>query len=97
MTENQVLAVLDLIDKRMHRSFPEAAPKQYPHLIPAYEAEETTWRDHVLWMTQNTRDLIQNKRIEKAMRWLGFIQGILWAQKVYTIEDMKNHNTRVTK
>lgn len=28
----------------------------------------------------------------KAMRWLGFIQGVLWCEGAYTIEEMKGHN-----
>lgn len=29
---------------------------------------------------------------EKFMRWLGFVQGVFYAQGVYTIEQMKAHN-----
>ena len=31
-------------------------------------------------------------RIEKAFRWLGFVQGCLWTIGVYTVADMKEHN-----
>lgn len=30
--------------------------------------------------------------LEKAMRWLGFVQGVLWASGLYTIDDMKDDN-----
>lgn len=30
--------------------------------------------------------------VEKLMRWLGFIQGVLWAKQVYTLEALKKHN-----
>lgn len=30
----------------------------------------------------------------KAMRWLGFIQGVLWAEHVFTVHDLKEHNRR---
>ena len=33
-------------------------------------------------------------KILKANRWLGFIQGWLWATKVFSIEEMKLHNGR---
>ena len=29
---------------------------------------------------------------EKAMRWIGFIQGALWVLGVYTIDQMRDHN-----
>ena len=31
-------------------------------------------------------------RIEKAHRWLGFIQGILWQSGNFTIDQLANHN-----
>lgn len=34
----------------------------------------------------------EESKIEKAMRWLGFLQGILWTHGIYSIEDMKKHN-----
>ncbi len=29
-------------------------------------------------------------RMEKVFRWLGFVQGVLWVNKVYTITEIKN-------
>lgn len=29
---------------------------------------------------------------DKAMRWLGFVQGVLYCKGVYTIEEMREHN-----
>jgi len=31
---------------------------------------------------------------EKLMRWIGFMQGVLWAQGAYTIDDLREMNTR---
>jgi len=32
------------------------------------------------------------EKLEKAFRWLGFIQGCLWSAGVYTINDLREHN-----
>lgn len=48
--------------------------------------------DHVEWMTKQIPDFLAAGRKEKANRWLGFIQGVLWAKEIYTIEEMKEHN-----
>ncbi len=32
--------------------------------------------------------------LEKAMRWLGFVQGVLWSTGVRTIDQMRKDNTR---
>ena len=29
---------------------------------------------------------------EKVMRWLGFIQGALWAMGIYTVDELRAHN-----
>jgi hypothetical protein len=34
---------------------------------------------------------------EKFMRWLGFMQGVLWAEGLYTIEQLKDHNRPTTQ
>jgi hypothetical protein len=35
---------------------------------------------------------VDEGRIEKAMRWLGFLQGVLWARGFYSLDDLKNHS-----
>lgn len=34
----------------------------------------------------------KSQRNEKFMRWLGFIQGVLWQRKWFTLEELKEHN-----
>lgn len=47
---------------------------------------------HLAYMaTKCLEEFIPAGRIEKAMRWLGFIQGALVCQKYYTLEDVKRH------
>ena len=29
---------------------------------------------------------------DKVMRWLGFVQGVLWSLGVYTVADLRQHN-----
>lgn len=37
-------------------------------------------------------ELVPAGRIEKAMRWLGFIQGVLVTKHYFTLEDVKKHS-----
>jgi len=49
--------------------------------------------NHIRWMIQEIPKLIDNPhKIEKANRWLGFVQGVLWIKGYFTIEKMKDHN-----
>jgi hypothetical protein len=43
--------------------------------------------DHIKWMLEELPE-----DLDKANRWLGFIQGVLWANGMYTIDDMREHN-----
>ena len=48
---------------------------------------------HLAWMCQTAiRELIPQDRIEKAMRWLGFIQGVLVARHFFKLDEVKNHS-----
>lgn len=35
--------------------------------------------------------LVREGKMEKAFRWLGFIQGVLWSHGLFTLNDLKNH------
>ena len=48
---------------------------------------------HIAWMCDRIlQDYIPNGNIEKAMRWLGFIQGcFVWAG-IYNLEEIRTHS-----
>lgn len=50
--------------------------------------------EHCHWMLDQMIEFVQQGRMEKVFRWLGFIQGVLWMNQIYTLEDLKNHNKR---
>jgi len=47
---------------------------------------------HISWMLYQITQLVNNNQIEKANRWLGFVQGALWALDVCTIDEMREDN-----
>ncbi len=50
---------------------------------------------HMLSMCDRVEVMIQEDRVEKAMRWLGFMQGVLWAQGSFTLNELRGHNIRL--
>lgn len=48
--------------------------------------------DHVYDMIPKIQGFIEEGRIEKAYRWLGFMQGVMWTEGLFTIEELKKHN-----
>ncbi len=47
---------------------------------------------HLKYICVKAQEFVEEGRIEKAMRWLGFIQGVLWSRGYYTLDQLKNHS-----
>ena len=45
---------------------------------------------HLLWMCKEIKNC-ESWHETKAHRWIGFIQGALWAMRVFTIDDLRGH------
>ncbi len=61
-------------------------------LIPDDHAYFSIKLTHCYEMLNSIEEFARADRMEKAFRWLGFIQGCFWSCGVYTIQEMKNHN-----
>ena len=44
---------------------------------------------HLMTMPQK---MAQISDVEKLMRWLGFMQGVLHAERVFNIDELRHHN-----
>lgn len=49
---------------------------------------------HCYWMLNKIQAF---DSVNKAMRWLGFIQGVFWSEDVFSIDQLKNHNRSENK
>lgn len=47
---------------------------------------------HCYGMLPKMETFLNEGRMGKVFRWLGFIQGVLWAHKFYTLDDLMNHS-----
>ncbi len=59
-----------------------------PHHTPPYGFA----LQHCHAMLNEIDQFVLEGRIEKAFRWLGFVQGCLWTCGVYSLDELKNHN-----
>jgi hypothetical protein len=48
--------------------------------------------EHVAWMCTQVPTFLALGKVEKAHRWLGFVQGILFLYEVFSLADLKDHN-----
>jgi hypothetical protein len=54
--------------------------------------EKDSKEDHCYWMLYQMEDMLEEDKMGKVMRWLGFVQGFLWTSGYFTIEELKEHN-----
>lgn len=47
---------------------------------------------HCHGMLDEMEVFIKEDRMDKVFRWLGFLQGCFWRSRIYTVDQMKNHN-----
>ena len=94
MDDKKVLEVIAIYREHLagvHMTY----PIDYPH------DERVTYRADILshchGMLDQMEEFVRQGRMEKAFRWLGFIQGCLWSQGCYVLEELKNHNRPDTK
>lgn len=48
--------------------------------------------DHLVWMCQEARTM---EDYEKANRWIGFIQGVLFCWGVYSIDNLRDQTRQM--
>ena len=87
MTPEQVVAACEkyreAIQSRGYTAERAATDKKGPPRSAVYP--------HLVWMCEQTK-VAASENMEKACRWLGFIQGVLWSQGIYSIDEMRDDN-----
>lgn len=51
-----------------------------------------TRAEHACWMLFQIEGFLDGGQLGKAFRWLGFVQAVLWTLRLYTINEMRDHN-----
>jgi len=65
-------------------------PADFSHIDKLKSYEEIL--PHCYGMLGKMEKFILEGRMEKAFRWLGFVQGCLWSLGQYSLEDLRNNN-----
>lgn len=53
--------------------------------------------EHMMWMCKEIMNSSECWHDTKAHRWIGFIQGALWALRVFHIDDLRRHVNEESK
>jgi hypothetical protein len=96
MTDEKVHEVVE----RYRNRLAAFADTKYPFELNHRLSRQDDWPEfHALIkaakMLDSIDQFIRESRREKAFRWLGFVQGVLFTTGVYSIEEMANHNRPV--
>lgn len=59
---------------------------------PISEKDGGSQFQHIRWMLKQLPQFIEEGKTDKINRWLGFIQGVLWLEEYFSIDDMRDHN-----
>ena len=90
MNQQDILRALDDCGSLIKAKSPWATPRRAETDCQANSG--LTMIMHVLWMINQAREFVVANRTEKAFRWLGFVQGVLWALGLATIDEAKEAN-----
>jgi len=96
MTPTKVKAVFQIYLARLDTQYPNVEPQQMTPNAQMHEVSRgltyETEIAHLKYVCIQGQKFLDEGHAEKSMRWLGFIQGVLWARGMYTLDDLKNHN-----
>lgn len=69
------------------------ARKTPPDLhVTDFKAEAHVAALHLRAMVPELIEMADAGRTEKCMRWLGFMQGVLWRNGTFTLDELKEHS-----
>jgi hypothetical protein len=97
MDKARILALANYYDGVLGPNGRCNGPRKAPENVhlSAFLAPEDHAHAHLLAMIPELREMLADTsqdRTEKCMRWLGFIQGVLWSTSVFTLEELKDHS-----
>lgn len=89
MTEDKLREVLLLYLDHCVRRGGEGGDDD-PRKIPGGYGEASY--AHLTWMCREALGKFLTDRREKAMRWLGFVQGVLYCRGDFSVAQMRDHS-----
>jgi hypothetical protein len=96
MTNEQLKETFDRYRSHLDRIWPDIQPCQSHKRDQSVIADLWFYEhrvSHYKFMCEHAKVLIDDKQREKAMRWLGFLQGALWREGRYSLDELKYHVT----
>jgi hypothetical protein len=93
MTDEQVKQVVQAYAARLSREGYQPVQIDFDRTTASFPRSRQL--EHVAWMCGEIERTLAAGEREQAMRWLGFTQGVLWAQGVYAVNELREQNRAV--
>ena len=90
MNKARLLRILAIYEVTLH----ERGVHEKSHALGTLHTHPERALGHCLHMIKETKDLLQGDEpggVERGLISLGFIQGILWSNNIYTIIELAGH------
>lgn len=89
MTPSKIVEVLEGYRAKMLEL--KAAERQLED-YESTEIDKDEQLSHIFYMIGTAINFVQAGRYDKSFRWLGFIQGVLWANGIFSLDELKEHS-----
>jgi hypothetical protein len=95
----QVAKAVEELEKLIKSEVRDETPKQSPadRRVAPGQISGTNALRHLLWCLMNVLQFMGDDRTEKAMRWLGFVQGAVWMHGMASVDILKDMNKPIPK
>ncbi len=95
MTKDKLKQVAQFYLDYLNREWPNYTTRQFEADTQMHEQSRGVhFKDevsHLKFMCIKMQE-IADTNMEKAFRWLGFLQGVCWARGYFTLDQLKNHS-----
>lgn len=95
MTHEKLKSVFVQYRALLDTDYPGIEAKQLPEGVTVIHFGGLPYQTvaaHYKFMCDEAQRFVDAGRIEKAMRWLGFLQGAFWRCGRFNLNDLKNHS-----
>lgn len=87
MTPEKIIEIVDRYSDEFQKNGIAPARSVDPRM-----PDDVTRLRHASWMCLEVVRMVADGKVEKAMRWLGFVQGAMWSTGFRTIDEMRHDN-----
>jgi hypothetical protein len=95
VTDAQVKQVVKAYQERLEREGYRPSQIDFDRTTASFPRSRQL--EHTAWMCQEIQRALDEGDRERAMRWLGFAQGVLWAQGIFAVNELREQNRAVVR